>query len=164
VAAVLTIGLLDQTRRGSVPDYERVKTEYLSDRRFFTQVEDSLPEGAMVFQLPYVPFPENPTMHRMLDYDHFRGFLHSRSLRWSYGAFKGREGDAWQRAVAALPPQQLVQKLCESRFAGIHVDRYAYPDNGAELEGHLSCILGPPRVVSPNQRFVFFNLNGSGGG
>ena len=54
----------------------------------------------MVFQLPYVPFPENPPVQQMSDYDHLRGALHSRTLKWSYPTMRGRWGDTWQRAIA----------------------------------------------------------------
>jgi phosphoglycerol transferase len=158
VAIVLVAGLLDQTNSAFVPDYENVATEYQSDRQFMARIESLVPERSMIYQLPYVPFPENPPVCRMYDYDHMRGYLHSRTLRWSYASMKGREGDAWSRSVASQPIPQMARALSDQHFAGIYVDRFGYADNGAGVEAQLAAVLGPPTVVSANQRLSFFSF------
>lgn len=157
--AVVFIGaFLDQTTPRFIPTYEKTKAEFVSDQHFVNRIEASLPAGAMIFQLPYVPFPENPKVHNMLDYDHLRGYLHSKNLRWSYGAMKNREDDLAQRRVASLAPAELAQTLAVAGFSGIYVDRYGYEDSGAALESALSRELQTAPLISPNGRLVFFNL------
>src|SRR5262249_52791199 len=77
LAAALGAGLLDQTTPSLVPDHAGAARVFAGDRAFVRGVEATLPRRAMIFQLPYVPFPENGFVHRMYDYDHFRPYFHS---------------------------------------------------------------------------------------
>jgi phosphoglycerol transferase len=112
----------------------------------------------MIFQFPYIPFPEHPPVNGMIDYDHFKAYLHSKSLHWSYGAIKGREGDAWQKSIVVRPVPELVESLSFAGFNGIYVDRYGYGDNGAAIESALSKSIGTNRISSNSGRLAFFNL------
>ena len=157
LCAVLTIGLLDQTSNAYRPQYAALAAEYESDERFVRGIEERIPSGAMVFQLPYIAFPESLPVHRMFDYDEFRGYLHSDDLRWSYGAVKGRPEDR-SGALAAKPAPELVRDVAAAGFAGIYVDRFGYEDEGAKLEGELAAALGTSPLVSENGRLSFFEL------
>ncbi len=158
LAFVLVVGILDQTSRGYVPSYERLKTEFESDETFIRANQALLGERALVFQLPYVPFPENPAVNKMVDYDHLRGYLHSQKLRWSYGAMKNRPADLWQREIAAQPVNEMVQSLAFSGFSAIYIDRNGYADKGAEIETQLRQALESSPTESANGRLVMFNL------
>jgi phosphoglycerol transferase len=155
---ILSFGILDQTTSTFVPPYEQASEEYVSDAGFVRRIEAAMPKDAMIFQLPYVPFPEHPPVHRMRDYDLFRGYLHSETLRWSYGVMKGRDGDAWQRQVVAKPLSGMIEDLMFAGFSGIYLDRYGYADQGGELEAKLTEILGVGPLVSSNARLAFFDL------
>ncbi|MFX4261822.1 hypothetical protein ACOBQJ_06445 [Pelotomaculum propionicicum] len=158
MAIILVIGILDQTNKSMVPRYDQLKSEYINDGEFVSQIESSLPAGAMVFQLPYVSFPENVSALKMGDYELFRGYLHSNQLRWSYGAMKGREGDTWQREVAAKPLNEFLGTLSRAGFNGIYIDRNGYEDKGAGMEAELISLLGTEPIVSANKRLVFFKM------
>jgi phosphoglycerol transferase len=158
LAVVFVVAFLDQTTRGYVPTYEKTRAEFVSDQQFVNSIEASLPAGAMIFQMPYIAFPEHPKVVKMADYDHLRGYLHSNHLRWSFGAIKNRDDDLAQRRVASLAPAELAQTLAVAGFGGIYLDRYGYEDNGAALESELSRVLQTAPLVSPNGRLVFFNL------
>jgi phosphoglycerol transferase len=84
----LAVGVSDQTSESFVPPYDSIRAEYLNDDAFIKNIEAIMPENAMIFQLPYVPFPEYPPVYKMDDYSHFRAYLHSKDLRWSYGTIK----------------------------------------------------------------------------
>jgi len=159
VAGVVALGgILDQTTNGFVPQYAWIKAEFRSDEEFVHNIEASLPPGAMIFQLPYVTFPENPPVNKMVDYDHFRGYVHSRTLRWSYGAMKNRDGDLWQRLVATMPLEEFVQTLCFADFSGIYIDRNGYEDTGTAMLAELSNLLHAQPLISANGRLAFFSL------
>ena len=157
---VLVAGVYDQTSTTFffVPEYDNIKNEYQSDREFVGDIEASLPAGAMIFQLPYMPFPESPPLHKMFDHDLFKAYLHSKSLRWSYGAINGDSADLWQRSVAAKPVTELVEEISRAGFMGIYVNRDGYADGGAQLEGELTSFLGTPPLVSRKGNLVFFKL------
>ena len=112
----------------------------------------------MIFQMPYVPFPESPPVNKMIDYEHFKAYLHSKSLRWSYGAIKEEENDLWQRAVTAKPVEEFVGEISRAGFTGIYINRDGYLDNGAKLEAELTALLGAKPVVSSKGNLSFFNL------
>lgn len=158
IAIVLILAFLDQTIPQYRPDYSGTTAEFVSDADFVSRIEGSVPAGAMIFQLPYLPFPESPGLNKMHDYDHFRGYLHSKNLRWSYGTIRNREGDRALQEVAALPIEEFLQTLAFAGFSGIYLDRDGYEDAGAAKESELSNVLQTKPVVSQNGRLVFFNL------
>ena len=149
-------GILDQTPVPGTPDL--YKNEYLQDRAFVKSIETPLPKGTMIFQLPYVPYPESLPVNKMTDYEHFKGYLHSTHLRWSYGAPKGREADRWQQQVTSQPLDGFVNSLVFVGFGGLWLDRFGYADNGVQMVAQLNTILETTPVESENQRYVFWDL------
>jgi phosphoglycerol transferase len=101
-----------------------------SDRAFAKRMEKELPPGGMVFQLPVLPYPEAGD----LDYEHFRPYLFTKSLRYTYGTIRGRGDEDWQSRVAAMSPAEQIATLEKYGFAAICTIRRAYPGNGRELE------------------------------
>ena len=93
----------------------------------------------MIYQLPYVAYPENGPTFEMLDYDQMRGDVHTTTgLRWSYGAIKGRPQD-WAASTDGLPARTVVDGLVAAGFSGIWIDRFGYADLGAAVkERHSS--------------------------
>jgi len=140
VAVVLLgFGLWDQTPRNfPLRDAPVVAHRIEADRAFTAQLEQALPPGAMVFQLPVSAFPEHPPIERMADYEHFRPFLFSKNLRFSYGGTKGRPREAWQAQVEQLPPAEMIAQLEQYGFAAIYIDRNGYADNGTALIADLT--------------------------
>jgi len=157
-AGVTVLGLLDQIGTRTAPNYARVAFDYGNDREFFERVEALMPPGAMIFQLPVIAFPENPSVHRMHDYDHARGYLWSRRLRWSYGAVRGRDEEAWQRWVAAQPPRALVETVADAGFSGLYLNREGYPDGAVGLAAEIGSVLNQSPIRSGHRRLLFFDL------
>lgn len=157
---ILLLGIYDQTGRNIffIPDYVGFQTENASDASFVKRIESTVPAGVMIFQLPFVRFPESPAVNQMNDYEEFRPYLHSKTLRWSYGAIKDKETSRWQMATSSLPPDQLVETLSVAGFSGIYIDRKGYADQAAELEGKLKELLKLEPLVSPNKQMSFFDL------
>ena len=160
ICLLVVVGTLDQTSKIFIPDYAKLDAEYRENADFVGQIEQTVPANSMIFQLPYVPFPEHPPMHEMTDYDHLKAYLHSSSLRWTYGAIKGREGDLWQRSVSRLPLPKFVESLSFAGFNGIYVDRYGYADKGAAAEAELSSLLATRPITSNSGRLALFPLTG----
>lgn len=157
LAAVLAVGVLDQTGSSMAPAYKREAAEYRTDARFVAAIQRQLPAGASVFQLPYVPFPENPPVHRMEDYAELIGYLHSSDLRWSYGQLKGPPS-RWEAAVVRRPPAKMLAALSALGFKGIYLDTFGYPHRGKALIPELSRVLGVKPLVSADGRLYFFDM------
>jgi phosphoglycerol transferase len=157
LAALLALGLYDQTTPGYAPPYETLEGLWDEDRRFIGSLERRLPDGAMVVQLPYETFPEPPA-GRQAVYEPVKAYLHSETLRWSWGAMRGRPGDWAAAMVAGKPAADVVAAARRAGFAGILVDRLGYADDGAAMDADLRRALGAQPTPSPNGRYLFFTL------
>lgn len=160
---LLSIGLPDQVLADArVPDYSTATREYQEDRSYAQALESRLPDEAMVFQLPYVPFPEGPaSVNQMHDYDHLRLALYTTTLRYSYAAVKGRPSADWAGVVEDEEPGSLVDRLAAIGFSGISINRKGYEDHGVALEGALQATLGAdPALVSDDGTYSYWSLSG----
>jgi len=175
---ILCLGILDETSPSFAPDYAREKSRFGSEQEYVKQIEAAASPGAMIFQLPNARFPETVPILDTKAYDELRPYLHSRSLRWSGGAMKGRPEALWaerngleigaeQAAPGAgnrlridlqLPPQAL-DVLAFAGFSGIYIDRLGFVDRGVSIISQLQTKLGEAPVVSEDRRFAFFNLS-----
>jgi phosphoglycerol transferase len=156
---LLVLGILDQSIARWSSDDTTGTTSYQRDDEFVRAIEAALPSQAMVFQLPVVGYGF-PGPEKMEDpWCHFKGYVHSKHLRWSYGAVIERSNFAWQDFVMNHPASKMIEIVACAGFNGIYVDRFGYSDNGAKLEAELQAVLGhAPSVVSQDRRLSFFNL------
>ena len=154
-------GALDQTSEAYVPAYGETANQYWSDRAFVRQVEDQLPDDASVFELPYASFPEYipPPPGRTVVYDLLRPYLHSRGLRWSFGAMYGRPAD-WTARLADQSLAEVVPIVSAVGFDAIYVDRLGYVNDAAAnaAERELVKIVGLPPLRSEDGRLLVFDL------
>lgn len=159
LAVLLVLGLADQTGHTYLRPFSEIKEAYQSDADFVARIEASVPENTMIFQMPYVAFLSyaNDSYH-MLPYSHFRGYLHSHTLRWSFGAMHGRFGDNLHARLASLPIESGIRQLAFLGFGGIFVDRHGYADGAKELETKLRNLLGTEPMISRNGRLCFFGM------
>jgi hypothetical protein len=100
-------------------------------------------------------FPESP-IAGVPPYDHFRPYIFSNDLRFSFGTHKGRDREKWQPAVqaklfegASLDQQAgmirvdkanarvAVDELKRLGFSAIYINRNGFPDRGRGIEEAL---------------------------
>jgi hypothetical protein len=133
-AVVAAVGLLDQLPRApGMEKQERIAQRLASDRELVQTLEDNLKPNAMVFQLPVMMFPEAPPSFQLGDYEHFRPYLVSRSLRFSYGMLRGRSRGRWQRDAETLPTEEFVKKIERYGFSALYFNRRGFADAGEKL-------------------------------
>jgi hypothetical protein len=155
-AAICGLVLWDQVPRAPAAEVTAaIARQVAADREFTAKMEAVLPEGAMVFQLPVMDFPESP-QPGIPSYDHFRPYLYSSNLRYSFGSMKGREREKWQAAVqgkffeAAMLDREAgmirvnqanaraaVDELKRLGFSAIYINRNGFPDRGKGIEEAL---------------------------
>ena len=158
IVLVTVVGLLDQIPGDARPQYTIGRVYQEADEDFFREMEASLPEGAMVFQLPVMSFPEHPPIGDVGGYDHLRGYiLGSNKLRWSAGGITGRDAD-WQQTWESQPVDHMVKGLAAVGFDALYVDTWAYPDRGAALHESLVPLTGPPAGESAYGRMRWYDL------
>ena len=160
IAVVAVFGICEQTTAAdaAAPD-DSAKTAYLDDSRFVAAIEAAMPERAMIFQLPNMPFPSTVSAGRLDRFEPAIGYLHSRTLRWSYRMMRGRERVDWDRRAASKPLKEFLDTIVAENFKGVYIDRRGYPDNAAALESKLSALLGLRPVTSDDRRRSFFDLS-----
>lgn len=156
--------IVDQTprpwfREEIVHMRERNAAQFASDHEFFAGVEEVLPNGT-VFALPHIPYPEGVMRHRMSSaYRFAAGYLHTKTVRWSFGAMREREINRWQEQVAAEPLPRMLPRLLESGFDAVCVDVYGYPeDEGKKLVAELTALCGPPVASQADGSRILFDL------
>jgi len=166
LGAVLAFGVYEQTSPSDAPSRTTDHREYRSDATFVGAIQARLPPGASVFQLPYVPFPEGypstpccgPVPTYATKYESLRGYLHSTTLRWSYGAIKGRPAD-WSAQLAGQPLSYLLAAVAASGFDGLWVDPAGfYPAAAQRIRAALLALLRQAPLVSPDHDLYFLDL------
>ena len=157
--ALLVIGVLDQTNPAVAPDYKAMRNEVGDLTTFSQSIEAKVGPGCSVFQLPVVPFPENPPVRDMADYAHLRPYLTSSSLRWSYGAFRGTSLADWQLALPQTSTTGLVDDVVAAGFCAVEVDRAGFADRAATLEADLRSLLGAPISTTRDGRLLAWDLS-----
>ena len=155
-ACTCLVILSDQVPRSPASETTvMIARQVAADREFTEKMEASLPDGAMVFQMPVMEFPESP-IPGVPPYDHFRPYLFSRNLRYSFGSMKGREREKWQPAVQGkffegatldqpagvirVKPESsraAVEELKRLGFSAIYINRNGFPDRGKGIEEAL---------------------------
>ncbi len=182
-AALTAFGLWDQTNdawfpdlRAAQPGYRSVvedraeaAAKYAADAEFFGRVEARIP-GGMLFNYPFVEYPEARPYREpgaaeaTKAYDAAIGYLHTAGLRFSFGAMKGREWDAWARTVSGKEPvPRLLERLTLVGFEGLLVDAKGIaPKRWRELSRELDQYLGAGalREAYPARRLHFYDLRG----
>jgi hypothetical protein len=158
-AAIVAVGIWDQTPPSmSDSTIRAVHSQTESDRAFVRTLESRLNSGAMVFELPVMPFPESPPIGRMLDYEHLRPYLYSRALRFSYGSEKGREQEEWQNEVLQLGVPMFIQSVERYGFSAVLINKKAYADNGVSLLHDFNAA-GRSAILAESEDLVCLSLH-----
>jgi hypothetical protein len=158
--AVLAIGIGDQGHATGYFNvrYDTIAAEISSLGPFVHRLESALPNGAMVFQLPFRAYMNESDFGRMKRYDHFKPYLLSQTLRFSYPALSN-EQVRWQQAAAGLDLGALTSKLAAEGFSAILVDRYGYEDDGAAVTAALLRTIGGNHVIAETDRYVALDIS-----
>ena len=160
VIAFCLFGIWEQRPPGITGDHATISVEYKSDANFVQNIESQLPDRAMIYQMPYHKTPEAGPVNAMQDYQLYMGYIHSETLRWSYGATKGRDGDKWFEAVSNYPLEKRIETISLAGYSGIYIDRRAYLAEEINiLEKSIGDILGETPTYSNNGVLEFFNMS-----
>jgi len=120
-------------------------------------LEQVLPPGAMVFQLPVRTYMSESDFGRMKQYDQFKPYLVSKSLRFSYPA-SSNEQVRWQLGLTHLDMATLGTRLAAEGFAAVLVDRFGYEDQAAAVVTDLRRSAGDDRVIISTDRFLAVDI------
>jgi phosphoglycerol transferase len=159
---LLLIGLIDQHSPQFVPDYERIGERLQNDREFVRSIETGYPPNTAIFQIPVMKFPEAEPIRGIASYDSMTPYLHSTSLRWSFGAMEGRSGFEWQRRVADMDVDSMLRELKRSGFGALYIDRAGYANGAKDKIDILRRVLKGEPISDASGRRVIFDIRGYG--
>jgi hypothetical protein len=145
-AGVAGVGLLDQLPPPSKEATQACARAVRNDQRFCQALEETLPPGAMIFQMPLMNFIDGDPIRDMQSYEHLRPYLWTKHLRFSFGSVQGRPRENWQGQVTALPLEQSVKELERYGFAGLYFNRKAYEDRAEAVLKELAKGGWPQRI------------------
>jgi len=147
------IGLYTQSSPIDAPHikYPQIAFEYENDRAFVQKIEQTLPPGSMVFQLPFIHFPEG-ARHLINSYAHFKCPLHSCTLKWSFGAMRRRDVSRWQKRTSRLDLPDMLKEITQKGFTGLYIDKFGYADAGGEIHNRLSQLLKTDPIYDKHGR------------
>jgi phosphoglycerol transferase len=131
---------------------------YWNDRMFVKTLE-AKSSCRLIYELPYEEWPEPGPRP---GYGNGRPYLHSSEVRWSYGAMKGRDADAWHRTLSIMSPAKQLERIREAGFCGVVVNSGTYSDMARELDPLLRSQASGPPVPSPDNAWIFYPLSPTG--
>lgn len=157
-AVLVVIGLIDQIPLHPTPERGSTIVEVAMERKLVQELEEVLPSGAMVYQMPYMRFPEAGPRARMFDYDALNPYvLGAGDLRWSYGGMRGRSAD-WQELWMAQPVPVQLRAVAAAGFAALWVNRRGYDDGAADLLPQLTALIGATPRFSDDGMLAWYDL------
>lgn len=162
---VIAMCVFDQVAAGGArweAYYTEITRLFDRDSRFFRGLEERLPAGAMVLQLPLMPYPEEPPKAKLGSYDLSTAYLHTKTLRWTFGAMRGRPEELWQRQIGTFPLAKQISALRTLGFSGIVVDRRGYNDRATAVDGALAQAGLAHVVANEDDIHEFYPLPGIG--
>jgi phosphoglycerol transferase len=155
--ATLILAVLDGTSSSFVPHYAAQSAAWSADAGFVGTIQETLPHGSMILELPYVSYPESLGPGTLDSYSLLEPYLHSTTLRWSAAAMAGRSTD-WLAAASSEPLPQLIEGSVAAGFTGLYVDRRGYPDHAAALAAKVTALTGAQPIAGPDGKALFFDL------
>ena len=160
VASLGFIGfaIFDQIPQGVIGSNQELVKSFYREKAFFQSIEKVLPEKSIVYQYPYVQFPEVAELHKEGYYAYFRPYLQSYNLGWSYGAIKGRIGDSWNKALDRHSSIEQLDALSKSGFSGILINTQACQDGCADMLRFAKATIKGSPIISPDGVYVFYEL------
>lgn len=128
--------------------HAQMASKATSDEKLVQAMERELPASAAVMQWPPMAFPEGGGVGGAPDYDYFRPYLYSRTLRFSYGAMKGRPEASYAYQTFQLPPAQAVAQLKAEGFHAVMFHLGAVGGDRAQAWAAAANQVTPTRIFA----------------
>jgi phosphoglycerol transferase len=125
---VMVISVLDTNPVHLLPSFETTASHWHQDKKIVERLELIAKRNSMVLQLPHIEFPEGAPQGELGGYDHLRGYLHSSTLRWSFGSIKSSRQDI--NLVTEPFDISDTKKLQTLGFSFIWLNASGYGDSG----------------------------------
>ena len=129
-------------------------------QEFFGEVETSMKEGAVIYELPFRQFPEAGPLVNMLDYELALGYVYTDEFKWSYGAMKGRNTLGESLYIDDGMSKEFVQGIIDAGFSAVYIDTKGFEDGGEAINRFYTETLGLTPIVSEDEWLYLYVLDG----
>lgn len=160
VSAVCAVSVIGQipTIGGRDLLMEQYSELFYDDYEFYQEMERTLGENASVFQLPYIGFESSP-INNMAPYDHYKGYVHTETLKWSFGSGNGSDPDRWWRNTSSLPAKEMIDTICKAGMSALLINSKAYGSEELErIMRGVESITEQPPVISEDGVNIYYDL------
>ncbi len=123
---ILVVSLLDYLPKPNFSFQNPIKKTVNEDILMGKILMEKLSPGDKIFQLPFAKFPEVGPINKMSDYEHFRPYINTYNLHFSYGNNKGRGIEEWQEGIKFTQDSNFNKKLTELGFKAIYINKKGY--------------------------------------
>lgn len=156
-AVITAVGIWDQTENFGA-DRQMLETKsFDSDRNFVQTIEQKMPAGAKIYQLPFIRFPSGGS------YELYKGYMHSTQTVWSFGGMQGREEDIWETSLTNFSIAELLEHLCFAGYSGVYLDQSLFAERNMDFALYvqrIKMLVGEEPLISEDQRLYFYDLTG----
>lgn len=126
---------------------------------YFGAIQEIADEDAMIYELPYMDFPEAGLVNDLQDSELFMGYLFTDDIRWSYGGMRGRNVAAKKLFFDEGMSLLFVKNILDAGFSGVYIDTKGYEDGGEKIIDFYSHDLGLQPLISDNNKLYYYDLN-----
>ncbi len=155
---ISAFALFDQVPKGVIGQNPELTKSFYAEKKFYKELENLVPPKSLIYQYPYVQFPEIAELYKEGYYSYFKPYLQSGGIGWSYGAIKGRPPDFWNKAISALDPNEQVKSLQKSGFSGILVNTDACKNGCIDMLQVLKSVSRVDPLISPDGVNIFYPI------
>lgn len=129
-------------------------------KKFVDQLEQEIPDGAMIYQLPYWEYPPGPGINNMNPNELLQPYLYSTKIKWSFGAFSGESSLLWNSYVSQQKTEDMLESLSAMGFEGIFINTEAYTEEELlQLTEQLEEYIGNPLVISDDKKWYYYSIS-----
>lgn len=157
-AAVVVVGVLDQTNPERAPDYAASEARLSATQQYTRALADVTDAGCGVLQLPVMSFPEGYVPQGYDANSQLVQHLTTSELRWSHGGMRGTQAGDWAFGIDLADPSRLLTELRTAGFCAIEVDTAGIPETTPALV-ELTEPLGDAVSRTPDGRLVAWSLS-----
>jgi hypothetical protein len=159
LAGVLIVGVYDESQAAGPLNrrHTAIGREWAALAGFVGSLENRLPAGAMVFQMPVLTYLNEIGREQMQPFDHIKPYLVSTRVHWSFPALSDSIV-RWHQQVGRLPAPVLATALAAQGFRAVLIDRNGYFDRGKTLLNELGVAPSSAAVIAESERYIALDL------
>ena len=157
---IIVVAFFDQISIENSTKWDNAKQNAYICQIFYGEIEKSAPDNAMIYQIPFMSFPENGPINDMPDYEQLSAYVFTDTIRWSYGGVKGRNTRAQELYVDNGMSEAFLDGIKAEGFCGVCIDLKGFtPEQREMVLSFYSNAVNEQPIVSLDGNLYFYDIN-----